>query len=142
MSASPQEIADRFVSSVWNEGEIDLLDELVAPDVESRLNAEVLQGRGALKDFIWQFHRAFPDLLVEVESTVLDEAAVAQGLRMRGTHEGPLLEIEATGRPVSLTATHILHLGDSRTVSRYWGNFDALGLLQQLGVLGDEPDES
>lgn len=142
MNASPREIADRFVSSVWNEGEIELLDELVAPDVESRLNAEVLQGRGALKDFVWQFHRAFPDLLVEVDSTVFDEGAVAQGLRMRGTHEGPLLEIEATDRPVSFTATHILHLGESGTIDRYWGNFDALGLLQQLGVLGDEPEES
>ena len=142
MNVTPQEIADRFVSSVWNEGEIELLDELVEPDVESRLNAEVLQGRGALKDFVWQFHRAFPDLLVEVDSTVVDETAVAQGLRMRGTHEGPLLEIEATGRPVSFTATHILHLGENGTVNRYWGNFDALGLLQQLGVLGNEPEES
>jgi predicted SnoaL-like aldol condensation-catalyzing enzyme len=76
MSASPRKIADRFVSSVWNEGEIERLDDLVAPDVESRLNSEVLQGRGALKDFVWQFHRAFPDLLVEVDSTVLDEAAI------------------------------------------------------------------
>lgn len=141
MAASPQEVADRFVSSVWNEGEIELLDELVVPEVESRLNAEVLQGRSALKDFVWQFHRAFPDLLVEVDSTVLDETAIAQGLRMRGTHEGPLLEIEETGRPVSFTATHILHLGPDGAVVRYWGNFDALGLLQQLGVLGSDSDE-
>lgn len=141
MATSPRDIADRFVASVWNEGEIELLDELFAADVESRLNAEVLQGRSALKDFVWQFHRAFPDLRVEAVSTVVDETALAQGLQMRGTHEGPLLEIEETGRPVSFTATHILHLGPDGTVVRYWGNFDALGLLQQLGVLGDEPED-
>lgn len=141
-SADPtaEDVARGFLEEVWNEGDLEALDDLFAPDVHCRLNAETLEGRGAIKDFVWQFHRAFPDIDVRVQTSVVTGDRVAQGFVVTGTQEGALLEIEPTGRPVQVTGTHVLELGENGRVDRYWGNFDALGLLEQLGVLGEEEE--
>lgn len=141
MSDRAEEVARAFLEDVWNRGTIERLDELFAPDVRCRLNAEVLEGRGAVKDFVWQFRRAFPDLEVRVESTASGASRIAQGFVLTGTQEEALLEIPPTGRTIEITGTHILELDEEGRVARYWGNFDALGLLEQLGVLGEEAPE-
>lgn len=132
-------VARLFLEEVWNQGTVERLDALFAPDVRCRLNAETMEGRGAVKDFVWQFHRAFPDLRVRAETTVAQKTRVAQGFVMSGTQDGALLEIAPTGRTVEITGTHVLELDEEGRVARYWGNFDALGLLEQLGVLGNAP---
>jgi predicted ester cyclase len=53
---------------------------------------------------------------------------------MRGTHEGSFLGVPATGRTVSSTGITIFRV-ESGMLSEGWINFDALGLLRQLGVV-------
>ncbi len=44
------------------------------------------------------------------------------------------MRIPATGRQVEVTGTVTYRLAGGKVVE-YWGNFDTLGLMQQLGVL-------
>ena len=42
--------------------------------------------------------------------------------------------IPASGKPVSVLATGIFHVVDGR-LAENWVNFDALGILQQIGAM-------
>lgn len=52
----------------------------------------------------------------------------------RGTHLGDLLGIPASGKQVTMEGITILRIEEGKIVER-WGRIDALGLLQQLGVI-------
>ncbi len=52
----------------------------------------------------------------------------------RGTHKGQWRGMPATGKQVVLTGITISHMVEGKVVED-WHNADALGLLQQLGVV-------
>jgi predicted ester cyclase len=52
----------------------------------------------------------------------------------RGTHRGEFAGIPATGKAVSMSVTTIYRISDGQVVD-LWENYDALGLLQQLGAV-------
>ena len=77
---------------------------------------------------------AIPDLVLTIDEQVADGEAVATRWTVRGTHAGPLFGIPATGRSLTATAIHLHHVRDGR-IADQWEQFDALGVLRQLGVL-------
>jgi predicted ester cyclase len=76
----------------------------------------------------------FSDLKVEVEDSLSQGERVAMRFRLSGTHTGLVMGIAPTGRKVNLTATGIFRVVDGKATDN-WVNFDALGLLQQLGAI-------
>jgi predicted ester cyclase len=52
----------------------------------------------------------------------------------RGTNLGPFLGAPPTGRVVTYTGFDLNRIRDGRIVES-WVNYDALGLLQQLGLV-------
>ncbi len=69
-----------------------------------------------------------------------DQDMTAEGDRVavrwtaRGTQTGEMMEIPATGKPTTVTGMFFNRLAAGKIVEG-WGNFDALGMLQQLGVI-------
>jgi predicted ester cyclase len=53
---------------------------------------------------------------------------------MHGTHRGDFQGIAPTGKSITQTGIDILRLAGGK-VSERWGEFDNLGLMQQLGVI-------
>ena len=51
---------------------------------------------------------------------------------VRGTHRGDLPTLPATGKTFSVTGITVGRLQDGKFVES-WNNWDALGLMQQLG---------
>ena len=54
----------------------------------------------------------------------------------RGTHKGDLNGIAPTGKQFNITGVTIARLSNGKLVEGYV-NWDALGLMQQLGVVPD-----
>jgi len=52
----------------------------------------------------------------------------------RGTHKGDLMGIPPTGKQVTMPLILIYRIADDKIVE-HWMQADALGLLQQLGVI-------
>ena len=55
----------------------------------------------------------------------------------RGTHQAELPgnpPIPPTGKQVTVTGIDVYRIENGRT-AEHWGNFDQLGMLQQLGVI-------
>ena len=76
----------------------------------------------------------FSNMQVTIEDSLSQGDRVAIRFRLRGTHTGELLGIPATGKAVNISATGIFRVVDGKATDN-WVNVDALGLMQQLGVV-------
>ena len=136
MSAETKAVARRFLEEVFNAGNIDLVDELVAPEFVNHDAAlpEPIVGIEGAKASISGYRDAFPDLHIKIEEQIAEGEYVTTRWSARGTHEGDLLGIAPTGKQATVTGITIDRIADGRFVES-WTNWDTLGMLQQLGVV-------
>jgi predicted ester cyclase len=127
----------RAVFDVWSTGEIQRLDELVAPDVvhHDPYDPHAAEGLVGMKRTIELNRNAFPDMRLTVEDQVAEGDKVVTRWRGQMTHTGELAGAAPTGRRVTITGITIDRFEDGRIVEA-WRSMDTLGLLQGIGVLG------
>ena len=87
----------------------------------------VQQGSAAMAE-------AFPDLRTAEADSVKEGDKVAFRWLLSGTHEGEFMGVAATGRQVEVMGIDIVRVADGEIVE-HWGEFDAMGLLRQIGVI-------
>ena len=75
---------------------------------------------------------------LEVTDELAERDLVVSRFSARGTHLGPFLGAAPTGEPIGYTGTDINRVHDGRIVES-WVHYDALGLLQQLGLAPELP---
>lgn len=89
--------------------------------------------RAGFKDFVALLYTAFPDLHHKVEDQIAENDKVVSLVTARGTHQGDFQGIPPTGKQVIIADIIITRI-QTRKAVELWAQFDALGLLQQLGV--------
>jgi predicted ester cyclase len=52
----------------------------------------------------------------------------------RGSHQGELMGLEPTGRPIEVDAISIFRISNGK-IAEEWTVWDALGLMQQVGAV-------
>ena len=92
----------------------------------------------ALKQFIKSVLVAFPDARYTVEDQLADGGKVLTRWSFTGTHKGELMGIAPTGKPVRISGMVIDRIVDGKIVEE-WEEWDALGMMQQLGVVATFP---
>jgi steroid delta-isomerase-like uncharacterized protein len=127
-----------LVEKVFNGGELDLLEMLLAPDaIDHGLEGFDLSGeRGPAPThrFLRAFRFAFPDLRVTVVDQFSDGDRVATRWKLEGTHDNRLLGIEASHRFVSIEGIRIDRIDRGR-IAETWNQWDVLGMLRQVGAV-------
>jgi steroid delta-isomerase-like uncharacterized protein len=128
--------ATRAEFDVWSSGEIERLDELVAPDVvhHDPYDPNAAEGLVGLKRTIEVNRRAFPDMQLTVEDQIAEGDRVVTRWRGEMTHTGELGGAPPTGRRVTITGITIERFEDGKIVEA-WRNMDTLGLLRGIGVV-------
>jgi steroid delta-isomerase-like uncharacterized protein len=136
MSDRNKAIERRLLDEVFNQGNLDLIDELVASDFVGHGTAAEGgdQGRDAYKQFVIQMRTAFPDLRITIEDQIAEDDKVVTRWRARGTHTGVFQGIPPTGRSGEMSGVTIDRIANGKLVE-CWSNTDDLGLLQQLGIV-------
>jgi steroid delta-isomerase-like uncharacterized protein len=137
MSAeSNKALSRRLLEEAFNAGNIDVVDELVTTDVVNHDAAlpEAMIGPDAAKASIRGYRTAFPDLRITIEEQIADDQGVATRWSAKGTQEGELMGMPATGKQATVTGITIDRIVDGR-IAESWTNWDTLGMLQQLGVV-------
>jgi steroid delta-isomerase-like uncharacterized protein len=126
----------RLMEEVVNKGNLDIVDELVAADVieHEELLPGVPQNREGVKQFFTVFRSAFPDLQITIEDMIAEGDKVVVRSAMSGTHQGEFMGIPATGNKVAFGVIDIVRVADGK-VAEHWGQTDAMGMMQQLGVI-------
>jgi steroid delta-isomerase-like uncharacterized protein len=132
---------DAFMQRVFNDHDLDAIRELVADDfVDHQLPPGVDNSKeGVIKSFEMLF-QSFPDLSVEVHDVVLSADRVGIRSTLRGTNTGDLQvpgvpATPATGRSVEIGGLDIIRANDDGLAVEHWGIFDAMGMMQQLGLV-------
>lgn len=90
--------------------------------------------RAAFRQFTEPFHAAFSNEEMHVEAQIAEGDKVASYLVYTATHTGTFRGIPSTGKQVYITLLWIDRLVEGKIAER-WGQFDALGLMQQLGAI-------
>jgi steroid delta-isomerase-like uncharacterized protein len=127
-------LARRLFEEVWNGKNLAVLDELVAPNFVFHNSVQTLYGPEGFKQFATTYHNAFPQAYFAIEDVIAEGDTVALRWSARATHKGELLGIPATGKEVVVTGITITLISNGKSVES-WGEFDALGMLQQIGVI-------
>jgi steroid delta-isomerase-like uncharacterized protein len=128
-------LAQRFYSEVFNQGDLDVLDELVDDNfVEHEEFPDIPPGKEGLKAFVTMTRAGFPDLRFDVEAMVSEGDEVWVHGVMRGTHQGEFLGIPATNRTIEVATVDRIRVRNDKAVE-HWGVTDTLTMMQQLGVV-------
>ena len=140
MSAEDNKAIVRRAYDAINRNDLDALDEMVDSDVTDHDPAPG-QGPGleGVKQYFSSLHTAFPDVQMNVDYMVAEGDKVVARVSVSGTHQGEFLGIDPSGNQVAITGIDVLRIVDGKIVE-HWGNFDDLGMLQQLGVI-EQPSE-
>ncbi|MFO0745191.1 MAG: ester cyclase [Myxococcota bacterium] len=129
-------IIRRYFEEVWNQGRVEVLDELLTADYQNHSPAtpDPAPGPPGLVPIVQAMRAAFPDLRYELLDLVVGADAVVARVRMTGTHAGDFFGLAATGRAVDVEQMNLERFRDGR-IAEHWRVTDMLGLMRQLGVV-------
>jgi steroid delta-isomerase-like uncharacterized protein len=120
--------------------DVDGFAELLADDfVEHEVAPGLEPTKAGVKQFFTMYIAAFPDLRFEPQDILPSGDKVAARVRATGTNTGDFMGMPATGKSVSVEAIDIIRFSDDGLAHEHWGVFDALAMMQQLGVVPEGP---
>jgi predicted ester cyclase len=135
----------REAVAIWSTGDLSRVLEVFAPGyvMHQHHHYDAAGGPGdldlkAMRDFAHEFHTGFPDFRDTIDLQLAEGDLVATRATSSGTHTGPFQGIAPTGKRLSWTGIVIDRVQDGRIVES-WGNWDMMGMLQQLGAVPPRP---
>jgi steroid delta-isomerase-like uncharacterized protein len=136
MSAEESKAIVRRFWGVWEDGNIDLVDELLAPDYVNHTPATPDQPAGpeGVKEVVAMFRSGMPDLTVIIEDMIAEGDKVAVRYTLEGTHEGELFGIPSTGQRLTIKSIAVERVSGGK-IREHWRITDSLDMMQQLGVI-------
>lgn len=137
--AANKRIGRLVLEDMWGKGRLELADRYYGSGYIDHVGkgpeSSTVQGADGIKQAVTMFRTAFPDLSYAVDDEIAERDLVMARFSARGTHLGPFLGVPATGRAIAYTGIDVNRIRDGRIVES-WVHYDALGLLQQLGIVG------
>ncbi len=125
----------RLVDEVYNEGNLDVVDELVAPDVFNHAAVpEHQHGIAGFRHLIEWVREFSSDVHYDIDDIIAEGDKVAVRMTQSGTHTGTVRGIPPTGKSFSAEYVHWFRLADGK-VAELWALTDHLSRLQQLGLM-------
>ena len=125
---------ERYFEEVWNRGDLDVLDTLIAPDYinHSPSTPNPRPGPADLKPIVAAMRHGLPDLHYEILDLIISGDKVAVHTRVTGTHLGELWGMPPSGRRIDVRQMQVEWLRDGQIV-QHWRVTDERALMQQLG---------
>jgi steroid delta-isomerase-like uncharacterized protein len=133
-----KEIVRRFYEEVFNQRNVDAIDELVHPEFLNHDPTPVAsRDPESMKQFIHTITQAFPDHHHAIEDLIAEGDKVVIRCTLTGTHQGlfpGFLDTPPTSKSICQRQIHILRIQDGK-VSEHWVIRDDLTMMQQLGLI-------
>lgn len=132
----------RIIEEGFNQGNADVVDEVVAENYVSYSSDGTTEDRESFKESITAFHGAIPDLQATADPLLADGDWVAFRFTMTGTFQNDLVfsgedPIPATGQPLTYTANILIRFDENGQMVEEWDESDTFVFLEQLGMLDD-----
>lgn len=134
MSEQNKVLMRRGIEDVWNGGDVDVVDQLIADDFVGHQPPVENHSTAGVKRYFAMLREAFPDIHFTIDDQIAEGDRVVTRWTARATHLGTFQGIPPTGKPGVVTGITINRFADGKVVEG-WTNLDNLGLLQQLGAI-------
>jgi predicted ester cyclase len=126
---------NRIPLEIFNQGKLQLIDELYAPDYRDRsVQPGMAPTREGFKQFVTSLRTAFPDLHYTIDDSIESGDKFVTRLTASGTMRGEFAGMPATNKHATWTEFHIVRVNNDLVVE-HWGLVQELGMLVQLGVI-------
>ena len=122
MSAQENKTLSNRVAQAISEGDLEALDELMAPELADEFKRDVAELR-----------RAFPDYAGTNVEQIAEGGEVANRFVFLGTHLGEFEGVNPTGKRVEFVGHSIDRVIEGKIVES-WVEVDMLGVMRQLGA--------
>ena len=129
-----KDIISTFIREALNIGNISVIEELVHKDYRYTSPSDKLTSPSELRAFVSALREAFPDLQVEVTDQLEEMDKVCTRITIKGTHNGPFLDIPPTGKTIDVEGVVISRFQDG-LIKEEWELLDQYKFLSQLGVI-------
>ena len=128
-------IIRRYYREVWEQGELDVVDALFAPDVKLHLPGvpEDPFGPAPVKQLASMARTAFPGLRVTIEDLIAERDKIVATVSLHGPHEGAAPGASPRVAAASWRRIDVFRLFRGKIVE-HWSDRDDHALLQRLGV--------
>lgn len=134
MSTEANKALQRRVFEALNRKDVNALAELSAPNCKFYGFApQTLDLQDYQQFTTWSF-AVFPDLQFIIEDLIAEGDKVTTRFTEQGTQHGAMLGMPPTGKQATWTGMCISRFANGKIVE-VWGEFDRLGMLQQLGLI-------
>lgn len=141
VSEGNKAVMRRIYEEIFNEGKLELADELAAPDMVNHTAPGAPRGPEPVKKLVAMLRGAFPDHRIDIEEMIAEGDKVVMLNTYSGTHEGEFMGIAPSGKRFVQRQVHVMRFADGKAVE-HWGLRDDLGQLQQLGVVPSPEKEA
>jgi steroid delta-isomerase-like uncharacterized protein len=136
MSEQNVSIARRLIEGVWNNRDLALIDQLIAPDFRNIDPATPDLGAGpeGFRRNFTLYTTAFPNAHFVIDEVVDGGDKVVLRWTVTGSHSGDLQGIKPTNKNIRVSGVSICRIANGKIAETnvVW---DALGLMQQIGVV-------
>jgi steroid delta-isomerase-like uncharacterized protein len=123
-----------------SDGDVDGFGTKLADDfVEHEETPGLAPTKDGVVEFFEMYRTAFPDLRMDPEDIIASGDKVVARVRATGTHDGEFMGLPPSGKTIDVQLIDIIRFGDDGLAHEHWGVFDAMTMMQQLGVVPEGP---
>ena len=132
-----KDLARRLIEEMFNRGNLDVADELLAPEYVDHDPAmpEDVRGPEGFKEYVRAYRSAFSDLHIQIEDQIAEGDKVTTRWTGTGTHDGDLAGIAPTGNHVTLPGMEIVRISEGKLVEG-WEGYDSMNMMRQPAKVG------
>jgi predicted ester cyclase len=137
MPQEKKDLIQRMYAEAFNEGKMDVLDEMIATDyIRHQPPYATVKGIDDYKKFVADVRKGYSGFSISLEETIITDDVSVVRVLLKGKHTGqtPTVQASPTGKQVSMTGCTISHWENGKIVEE-WAHNDYLGLIQQFGVV-------
>lgn len=129
-------LARRWFEELFNQQKFEVADEIVAADHVNHdpTLPDLAPGPEGQKQDVSLYHGAFSNARITIEDQLAEGDMVVTRWMGRGTHDGELMGVPASGNRAEVSGITINRISEGR-ISETWTNYDALGMMQQIGAI-------
>ena len=126
----------KLIQEGFNKGDLSIVDEVVAPNMKEYQRGNH-NGTEGTKEVIQTLRSWFPDFNMQMQDMVAEGDAVWVRFSATGTNLGSVMHKPPTGKKMRVDVIDIVRIRDGKIVE-HWGVPDQLGMMLQLGLLGNQ----
>jgi len=130
--------ARRVFEEVWNNGDLEVMDEVCTEDF---VNHDPLLGdrdRDAAKENVRAYRQAFPDLRIEILDAFGADDKVVMRWRAQGTFENELMGQQPTGESGSPVEGIAIDRFEGGRIAESWAQWDTLTFMRDIGAIPEQ----